>query len=179
LAGSGGQGLILAGAILAEAGAVYEGYHVVQTDSYGPEARGGASKSDVILSREEILAPKPKAVDFLICLSQESYAKYRSALKDGGKLLLDSGLVTADPDDRDALGVPITAIAEEVTGMVLPANVTALGVFQGAFEALGEESLAEAVATRVPAKAKEANLKAFREGVARGKAAQAQRQGNS
>ena len=77
----------------------------------------------------------------------------------------------------DALGVPITAIAEEVTGMVLPANVTALGVFQGAFEALGEEGLAEAVAARVPAKARDANLEAFRAGVARGKAAQAGRRG--
>ncbi|MHC4777355.1 MAG: 2-oxoacid:acceptor oxidoreductase family protein [Planctomycetota bacterium] len=171
LAGSGGQGLILAGAILAEAGAVHEGFHVVQTDSYGPEARGGASKSDVILSREEILAPKPKMVDYMICLSQESYDKYRSTLREGGKLILDSGLVKPDPSDEAAIGVAITELTVEKTGMKLPANVTALGVFQGALGIVAEESLAQAVAGRVPAKAKEKNLDAFRAGVAHGKAA--------
>jgi 2-oxoglutarate ferredoxin oxidoreductase subunit gamma len=171
LAGSGGQGLILAGAILAEAGAAYEGYHVVQTDSYGPEARGGASKSDVILSPDEILAPKPKTVDILLCLSQESYDKYRCTLKPGGRVLVDSGLVTPAADDGDAVGVPITDIAVETAKLKLVANVVALGVLSGAFGLLGEESLAEAVAGRVPAKAKDANLAAFRAGFARGREA--------
>ncbi len=90
LAGEGGQGMILAGVILAEAAAVYDGLNAVQTQSYGPEARGGASRSEVIIARGEIDYPKVMAADLLLCMSQEACDKFYTQVKDDGCIIVDS-----------------------------------------------------------------------------------------
>jgi len=94
LSGTGGQGLILAGVILAEAAAIYDKKNAVQTQSYGPEARGGASKSEVIISDGEILYPKTTRLDYLLALNQESCDRYAKDLKEDGLLLVDKDCIT-------------------------------------------------------------------------------------
>src|SRR5512138_314017 len=96
--GAGGQGLILAGVIMAEAASIYDGKQAVQSQSYGPEARGGASKSEVIISEQAIDYPKATVVDALLALTQEAADKYSHDLKKGGMLLIDSDLVQKVPE---------------------------------------------------------------------------------
>src|SRR6266581_9022196 len=95
--GAGGQGLILAGVIMAEAAAIYDGKQAVQSQSYGPEARGGASKSEVIISEGPVDYPKATTVDALLAMTQEACDKYTHDLKEGGVLLVDSDLVKRLP----------------------------------------------------------------------------------
>ncbi|MFH0931386.1 MAG: 2-oxoacid:acceptor oxidoreductase family protein, partial [Candidatus Zixiibacteriota bacterium] len=97
LSGSGGQGLIFAGTILAESLGVYEDKNVAQTQSYGPEARGGASRSDLVFSSGEIYYPKAIKLDLLLALTQEACDTYYLNLKDDGILLVDSNLVDQPP----------------------------------------------------------------------------------
>ena len=111
LAGAGGQGLILAGLILAEAVAIYDGRNAVQTQSYGPEARGGASKSEVIISDGRIDYPKVMSADVLLAMSQEACDEYFFGLDPDGLLIVDSELVERVPSSR-AVEVPITHIAQ-------------------------------------------------------------------
>ena len=113
LAGSGGQGLILAGIILAEAAGVYDGKFVCQTQSYGPEARGGASKAEVVISDAEIDYPKAIQPDVLLALNQKSLEAFSSDLKPGGLLLVDADLVQEVPAGR-VLALPFTRIAREL-----------------------------------------------------------------
>src|SRR5512136_882491 len=94
MAGEGGQGMILAGIILAEAAGIYGGKNVVQTQSYGPEARGGASKSEVVISDGEIDHPEVLEADIVVTLSQEAYDKYAASLKPGGLLIVDDEKVS-------------------------------------------------------------------------------------
>ncbi|HOP80709.1 MAG TPA: 2-oxoacid:acceptor oxidoreductase family protein, partial [Armatimonadota bacterium] len=114
LSGSGGQGLILAGIILAEAAAIYEGKEAVQTQSYGPESRGGASKSEVVISGSEIDYPKVTSPDLLLAMTQESCTKYLGDLKEGGIAILDSFFVEKWPDNANVIALPLTTIAKEV-----------------------------------------------------------------
>src|SRR5512136_1327867 len=95
--GAGGQGLILAGVIMAEAASIFEGIQAVQSQSYGPEARGGASKSEVIISDGPIDYPKVTKCDALLAMTQEAADKYSSDLKEGGVLLIDSEFVPRPP----------------------------------------------------------------------------------
>src|SRR5574340_942404 len=97
LAGSGGQGLILAGVILAEAAGIYDGKFVCQTQSYGPEARGGASKAEVVISDSEIDYPKAMRPDVMLAMNQQSLDAFISDLKPGGLLLVDADLVREAP----------------------------------------------------------------------------------
>lgn len=153
LSGAGGQGLILAGAILAEAAGVYEGKEVVQTQSYGIQARGGASQSSVIISEEQIKYPEVLVPDILLCLSQESYNRYEPALREGGILIVDRDLVTVQ-NSRDTNGIfclPFTAEAERMDRRIL-ANVIALGALAVITGAVQVESLAQALPQRLPAR---------------------------
>src|SRR4030042_4909584 len=90
LGGSGGQGIILMGIILAEAIGIYEGKSVAQTQSYGPEARGGSSKSEVVISDEEIDYPKAMKPDLLLAMNQKSCDDFYPDLKPDGMLIVDS-----------------------------------------------------------------------------------------
>lgn len=164
LAGEGGQGLILAGVILAEAAAVGDGKNVTQTQSYGPEARGGASKAEVVISSEEIDYPKVVEADLLLAMSQEACDKYCHDLREDGLLIVDSILVDRVPD-ASAYRVPITQIAEEATGRRVGANVVALGLIVGLSDIVSREAIETALARRVPKGTQELNLKALNAGL--------------
>lgn len=164
MAGEGGQGMILAGVILAEA-AVHAGLNAVQTQSYGPEARGGASRSEVVIARGEIDYPKVMSADFLLCMSQEACDKFYTRVKDDGCIVVDSTNVSRVPTMR-AITAPITQIAEEVTGRRITASMVALGLLGGLSEVVPREALEKAVAERVPAGYEEMNLQALAAGFA-------------
>ncbi len=163
LAGSGGQGLILAGLILAEAVAIYDDRNAIQTQSYGPEARGGASKSEVIISDGRIDYPKVMRADVLLALSQEACDKYFYGLKPDGLLIVDSDMVERVPSNR-AVEVPVSKLAEEAAGRAIAANIVGLGLVGGLAGIVSREALEKAVAGRVPKGTAEINLRALAAG---------------
>lgn len=164
LAGSGGQGLILAGIILAEAAGIYEGKFVCQTQSYGPAARGGASKAEVVISDAEIDYPKAIQPDVLLAMNQKSLDTYSSDLKPEGLLLVDATLVPEVPFER-FIAIPFTQLAREL-GKEMVANIVALGALAALSGAVTLESLEKAVLARVPKGTEELNKKALQAGVA-------------
>lgn len=169
LAGSGGQGLILSGVILAEAAGIYEDKFVTQTQSYGPEARGGASKSEVVISDREIDYPQAIKPDILLCLNQEACDTYIFDVKPGGILIVDSSLVHSLPTTR-AIGLPFTKIAREQVGREMMANIVALGALATLTGVVSEKSLEAAVLARVPKGTEELNKKALQAGIDAAKA---------
>lgn len=168
LAGEGGQGMILAGVILAEAAAVHDGLNAVQTQSYGPEARGGASRSEVILARGEIDYPKVMAADLLLCMSQEACDKFYAQVKDEGLIVVDLSNVSRLPSHR-AIAVRLGQIAEEATGRRITASMVALGFVCGLTGLVTKVALEKTVMERVPAGTEEMNLKALAAGFAEAK----------
>ncbi|MEO0082664.1 MAG: 2-oxoacid:acceptor oxidoreductase family protein [candidate division WOR-3 bacterium] len=163
LAGFGGQGVILASVILAEAAAVYEGREVVQTQSYGPEARGGASKADVIISDRPILYPKCRRLDVLVCLSQQAVRCYLADVKHGGVVIVDSFHVPECPR-QGAVRLPFTETSRTKLGRELFANIVMLGALSRLTGAVALDSLKQAVAHRVPPASLDANLAALAAG---------------
>lgn len=163
LSGSGGQGLILAGIILAEA-ALDDGKNAVQSQSYGPEARGGASKAEVIISNDDINYPKVKECDILLALTQVALNKYISTLKKDGTLIIDSSLQISNRDDIKVISVPILETATEELQKPMVANIVALGVLNKLAKLVSEKSLEEAVLSRVPRGTEELNQKALLKG---------------
>lgn len=165
LSGEGGQGLVLAGKILAEAAALYDGKNATQSQSYGPEARGGASRSDVIISEGEIDYPKAVNLDILLALTQESVDKYLKDLKQGGTLVVDADAVHTPPEGSFRLvKAPVVRIAREQVGKLIVANMVALGVIVGITGVVTPEAAENALTTRVPKGTQEINLSAFRLG---------------
>jgi len=165
LSGSGGQGLILAGKILAEAAAIYDGKNATQSQSYGPEARGGSSRSEVIISDEEIDYPKASHIDLLLCFTQEACDKYHADLKDNGILLVDSKYVANIPQGSfKVCSMAITDIAEKEVGKLLVANIVALGIITQLTGVVTKEAVESAILSRVPKGTEELNLKAFNTG---------------
>ncbi|MDY6875841.1 MAG: 2-oxoacid:acceptor oxidoreductase family protein [Chloroflexota bacterium] len=162
LAGTGGQGAILAGILLAEA-AIRDGKNVVQTQSYGPEARGGASRSEVVISGGEIHYPKVLQADITLCMSQEACDRYGGQMCRGGLLILDADHVTRAPTTL-AVRVPMTTLAREVTGREITANVVGLGVLAGLTGIVSREALGAAVRDRAPRGTADVNLKALAAG---------------
>ena len=169
--GAGGQGLITAGIILAEAAAIIEGNSALQSQSYGPEARGGASKSEVIISDGPIDYPKATIVDACLAMTQEAADKYANGIKKGGLLLLDDDFVKKEPaGDFIVYRLPIMRMAKEDIGRAIVANVIALGAVIGMTGVVSREAGEEAVMRRVPPAFKELNQKAFSLGYEKGKA---------
>jgi 2-oxoglutarate ferredoxin oxidoreductase subunit gamma len=164
LAGTGGQGMILAGMILSEAVAIYDGGNAVQTQSYGPEARGGSSKSEVILSGGDIYYPKVINADLLLCMSQEACDKYYYDLKRDGLLILDSTYVERAPTSR-AISVPISQMAVDATGREITAAMVALGMICGLTDVVSQDSLEKAIRARVPRGTEAMNLAAMQAGL--------------
>jgi len=166
LSGSGGQGLILAGKIMAEAVVIYDGRNAVQTQSYGPEARGGASKAEVVIADGEIDYPKVLNLDLLLALTQVSCAKYIKDLRDGGILIVDSGLVKELPKGNFKIyKAPITDIAVKKVGKAVVTNIVALGILTKISGVVSEDAMRKAILARVPKGTEELNMKAFDEGV--------------
>ena len=171
LSGTGGQGLVLAGIILAEAAGIYEGKHVVQTVSYGPAARGGTSRADVVISESEIDYPKAIGLDLLLAMNQMACDESAPELKPAGVLVVDSLLVTQVTNPR-VVKIPFTQIAREKCGREQMANIVALGALSRLIPALpagagvlSGESMEAAVMARVPHGTEELNKLAFAEGI--------------
>ncbi|MCL5966626.1 MAG: 2-oxoacid:acceptor oxidoreductase family protein [Deltaproteobacteria bacterium] len=163
--GSGGQGLILAGVIFAEAATIYEGINAVQSQSYGPEARGGASKSEVIISDRAIDFPKAQAIDLQLSLTQESCTKYYKDLKQTGTLLVDEDFVREIPRGLfKVVKLPIIRTASEEIGKAFVANIVALGAITALTGKVSIEAVEKAVMSRVPKGTEDLNRKALMAG---------------
>jgi len=152
--------VILASVILAEAAAVYEGREVVQTQSYGPEARGGASKADVIISDRPILYPKSRRLDVLVCLSQQAVDRYMAELKQGGIAIIDAFHVKECPL-QSAVCLPFSETSRRELGRELFTNIVMLGALSRLTEAVELDSLKQAIARRVPPVFLDTNLRAL------------------
>ncbi|NJD92095.1 MAG: 2-oxoacid:ferredoxin oxidoreductase subunit gamma [Geobacter sp.] len=163
--GAGGQGLITAGIIMAKAASIYQGKQAVQSQSYGPEARGGASKSEVIISEEIIDYPKITKCDALLAMTQEACNKYSDDLKEGGVLLYDSDLVTKLPEGNfKKVGFNIINTAKNEVGREIVANIVALGAMVALTGQVTRENAEKAVLSSVPEAFLELNKKAFNMG---------------
>ena len=163
--GSGGQGMILAGIIMAEAASIYDNKNASQSQSYGPESRGGASKSEVIISDEEIDYPKATSIDAMLAMTQEACTKYCKDIKDGGILLVDSDEVKNIPSGNfKAYSFPITTIARDELGKTIVANIIALGMITELTKVVSHEAIEKAVLARVPQAFLDLNKKALQIG---------------
>ena len=162
--GVGGQGIVLAGRLLGKAAALFDGKDAVCTQSYGPEARGGASRSDVVISDETVDYPFVIAADVLAVFFQEAYVMFRPGLRPGGLLLVDDDLVNPRDEKDNFYSVPATRTAEEL-GNKMAANVVMLGYLIGATNVVSRESVENAIRTTVKPKIVEFNLKALDSGM--------------
>ena len=163
LAGEGGQGMILAGIMLAEAAAIYDGKQVTQTQSYGPEARGGASRAEVVISEGEIDHPEVLIPNVVVVLSQEAYNKFAKDLPADCVLVVDEDRVQCEPG-VNVVRVPVMQLAREATGRGITANIVALGILVGLTEVVSREAIEKAVAARAPKGTLEMNQKALEAG---------------
>ncbi len=164
LSGSGGQGLILAGVILAEA-ALLDNKNAIQSQSYGPEARGGASKAEVIISDEEIDFPKVISPNYVLALTQVASDKYARTVNSKGMLIIDDEIEI--PDDLivdNIVKVPILKTAVEKVGRLIVANIVAIGLITELTGVVSRESVEKAVLGRVPKGTEDLNRKALEEG---------------
>jgi len=160
LAGSGGQGIILAGMMLAEA-AILDGRYVAQSQSYGPEARGGSSVSEVILSDIEIDYPRALELDLLVALTQEACDQNLPDLKTEGLVIVDSDLIHRVLWGK-VVSLPFWQIAQGA-GEERAINVAALGAIVSFCPSISRDSLASVMAKRLPSARVTANLLAFDE----------------
>jgi len=164
LSGSGGQGIIMAAIVLAEAAGVYDEKYVCQSQSYGPEARGGTSKAEVIISNQTIDYPKAIKPDLLLTMNQEACNTYFPDLKTEGLLLVDSTLVHQIPTNRVA-AIPFTRIARKEIGKEMVANMVALGAVGVLSQIISLKKLEQALMARVPKGTEETNRKALHAGI--------------
>lgn len=162
LAGFGGQGLGLAGLILGRALALYDDLEAVMTQSYGPEARGGASSANVVVADRPIAYPFVQQPDILVVLSQEAYNKFRPTASPEATILIDEHLVEPTPDDTP-LRIPATRLAEEL-GRRIVTNVVMLGFFTATTGLVSREAMEKAIEDTVRPKTLPLNLEAFAKG---------------
>ena len=164
--GTGGQGLITAGIILAEA-ALLDDKLAVQSQSYGPEARGGSSKAEAIISDEAIYFSRVIDPDFLLVMSQEAANKYTADCDKHTTVITDTLFVGEVPRNYgQRVHLPITHTANNVCGKALFANLVALGAVVGLTKCVSKEAILKAVLNRVPKGTEEANTKALEAGMA-------------
>ena len=163
LSGSGGQGVITAAIIFAEA-AVEEGKEAVQSQSYGPEARGGASKSEVIIDDGPIFHPHVEIPDLVLAMTQLAANKYYKDLSPEGVLVVDTDLVPKKKKKKNIISIPITKLAVEEIGKPLFANIVALGALVRITGLVDFETIKKSVANRVPPHTVEQNMQALQVG---------------
>jgi 2-oxoglutarate ferredoxin oxidoreductase subunit gamma len=163
--GFGGQGMAVIGYILGRAAAVYDGKQATMTQSYGPEARGGASSSQVIIADGRIFYPYVIESDILVAMSQEGYDKHHASIKEDGVLLYDEDLVTLATGEtaKQKYSIPATRFAEDL-GRKIVANIVMLGFLSGMTDLVSEDALRKAVSDAVPKPTIELNLRAFDKG---------------
>lgn len=165
ISGFGGQGIVLAGDILGKAATLYDNKHATMTQNYGPEARGGACSSQVIISGEEVLFPCVEEPEILVCMSQEAYTKNIKSLRPDGTFIWDTDLVHTRKTDLHfkTFHIPATRMAEEL-GNKMMANIVMLGFLSAVEPLVHAEALKKAISDSVPASTKDNNLRAFNTG---------------
>jgi 2-oxoglutarate ferredoxin oxidoreductase subunit gamma len=165
IAGFGGQGVILAAAVIGKAKAIFQGGYATMTQAFGPEARGGSSSAQVILSDDPILYPYVTQPDILVVMSQEACTKFVPQMKPGGLLITEQELVRVDhyPAGVNAFGVPATRLAEEL-GRKVVLNIVMVGFFGAVTGLLDPDALRKSVADSVPPALQKLNLQAFDKG---------------
>jgi len=161
LSGSGGQGLLLAGIVLAEA-AILDDKNAVQTQSYGPEARGGSSKAEVVISEDDIDYPKATAPDYLLALTADAYKTY-GPLQGNGVIIVDSSIVLDPAIKARTFSVPILETTKKI-GKTIVTNIVALGVVAGLSGIVKPDTLEKAVLNRVPKGTEQLNTAALKAG---------------
>lgn len=164
--GSGGQGVITASVLLAEAAVIHEGLNAVQTQTYGPEARGGATRADVVISKERINYPKIINPHILVCLTQEAYNKFSGIVQPGGLLLTDSHYVKPERkvDARQVELGMYQAVMDEI-GRPIVFNICMLGVLIGLTELVKAESITKVLEQKIDPKFMALNEKALEIGL--------------
>jgi 2-oxoglutarate ferredoxin oxidoreductase subunit gamma len=165
IAGFGGQGVILAASVIGKACAIFQGGYATMTQSFGPEARGGSSSAQVILSSDPILYPYVTQADVLVVMSQEAYRVFSPQLKPGGILITERDLVKVSGMQQGirAFGVPATRLAEEL-GRKVVLNIVMTGFFTAVTNLLDPEAVRKAVEDSVPPAMQKLNLQAFDKG---------------
>jgi len=149
--GSGGQGVITAAIILAEAAVLHEGMNATQSQSYGAAARGGSTRSDIIISDSEIYFPEVSQPNILVCLTQEAYTEFSPIIRPGGTLLTDSRFVTIGKKvDAKQVQLPMYDTVMEKIGKPIVFNICVLGALLGITEIISPASVMEVIKTRVP-----------------------------
>jgi len=160
--GAGGHGMILAGIIMAEAASIYDGKNAVQSQSYGPESRGGASRAEVIISDQSIDYPKATSIDAMLALTQQACDKYHKDIKKNGILLIDSDEVANLPEgDFRVVGFPILRSARDEVGKSIVANIISLAMIVELTGIVSHDAIEKAVLSRVPKPFLELNKKAL------------------
>ena len=172
IGGFGGQGVILSGQVVGKAAALFDGKHSAMTQSFGPEARGSACSSQVIVSDDPILYPYVRTPSLLVVMSQEAFTKFTPKLQPDGILLYESDLVQLGelPRGVRTAGVPSTRIAEEL-GRKLVSNIVMTGFLAAATGVVSEEAARKAIEDSVPPGTERLNLAAFAKGFSHGKEA--------
>jgi 2-oxoglutarate ferredoxin oxidoreductase subunit gamma len=165
ISGFGGQGIILSSFIVGQAASIFDGKQASMTQAYGPEARGGACSSQVIISDNEVDYPLVDEADVLIAMSQEGYDKFLPILKKKGMLLYDKDLVKKlqPHEDIAVKSIPATRLAEGL-GKKIVANIVMLGFATAQAKIASYEAMKNAILKSVPAKFKDLNLTAFQTG---------------
>ncbi len=161
LAGYGGQGIMLSGYIIGKAAAVYGNLYATLTQDYGPEARGGAASSEVVISDGQVDYPYAMEPDVFIAMSQAGYDKYIGKVKEDGLVIIEADLVTPKVTRGNIHGFPATKLVEEKFGLRIIANIAMLGYFAKFARYLKPDMLVEAIKTSVPKKFIDVNLQAF------------------
>jgi 2-oxoglutarate ferredoxin oxidoreductase subunit gamma len=160
--GSGGQGVITAAIILAEAAVLHENLIAVQSQSYGPEARGGATRSDVIIADAPILFPKVLQPNVLVCLTQQSYVNFFSLLRPGGLLVTDTRYVKLGKKvDARQVELPMYETVMEKIGKPIVFNICMLGAVIGLTKLVRPESIMKVLETQIPKNFLEMNRQAL------------------
>jgi len=161
ITGFGGQGVVLSGHIIGRACAVHAGMHATMIQSFGPEARGSACSTTLVVSPEEVLYPYIHRPDIFVVMSTEGYEKYRDELKDAGTLIYEKDLVKPQlKEGQPSFGVSSTRIAESL-GRSIVQNIVMLGFYAGVTQIVPKEAMRDAVAAAVPVGTETLNLRAF------------------
>ncbi len=160
--GAGGQGVISAAIMLAEAAVLYENLTATQTQTYGPEARGGATRSDIIISDKDIHFPKVTQPNILVCLTQAAYMKFYDIVRPGGLLLIDSRNVKSlNTVDSQQIQLPMQQTVVEKLGSSVALSTCMLGALLGLREIINPEAVIKILKVRIPADFYEMNVDAF------------------
>jgi 2-oxoglutarate ferredoxin oxidoreductase subunit gamma len=162
-AGYGGQGIALLGFLTGKAAVIHDRKQAVFTQSYGPEARGGASSADLVLSEHEIDYPLVSQPDVLVVMFQEAYQRFRPNLKPGGTLLVDEGLVKTGAETGGCYRIPATRMAEQL-GKKIVANIVMLGGFAALTGLITRQALEETLRSTLKPSIVDLNLKALAKG---------------